>query len=145
MNIEELLQQWEDDCIIDNDEPGIELIKIPKIHSKYLKILVKHKLILKKCNDELAIERKTKYNYYSGHYNTDKAMLTKLGLEPFKFLLKSDVSTYVDTDQAIIAIKDKVAYHEEMVAICTSIMATLKNRTWELKGYMDWERFKNGG
>lgn len=144
MILEELLQMWSEDTTLDHNEPGKELLKIPSFHAKYLKILVHHKLILKKKKDEMAVERKIRYNYYSGQYNTDKNMLSKLGLEPFKYILKSDIGTYIDTDEAIIKINDKIAYHSEMVSTCESIMGTLKNRTWELKAYIDWLRFQAG-
>ncbi len=144
MTIDELLDLWTNDTIIDHDEPGKELLKIPSMHAKYLQIYVKHKLILKKCKDDLAAERKIRYSYYSGHYNTDKTMLQKLGLEPFKFILKSDIGTYIDTDAEVVKKNDKVAYHQEMVNTCEAIIATLKNRTWELKSYIDYLRFQNG-
>lgn len=144
MNIDELLDMWTEDSIFDREEPGGDLLKIANLHSKYLKILVKHRLILKKCKDDLLTERKIRYNYYSGNYNTDKTMLDKLGLEPFKFILKTEINTYIETDKAIITIQDKIAYHDQMIAVCESIIGTFKNRTYEIRGYIDWLRFKNG-
>lgn len=144
MTLEELLDTWDIDSTLDKEEPGGDLLNITKLHAKYMRILVKHKLILKKCKDDLATERKIRYNYYSGNYNIDKTMLAQLGLEPFKFILKNEINTYIETDKAIITINDKIAYHQEMINVCESIMATFKNRTFEIRGYIDWLRFKNG-
>jgi len=42
--LDELLQAWANDSIIDRTEPGKALIEIPKLHSKYLNILSHHRL-----------------------------------------------------------------------------------------------------
>ena len=46
--IEQILEFWKSDAEMDQTEPGKELLKIPKLHNKYLSILVKHKMAGKK-------------------------------------------------------------------------------------------------
>ena len=45
--LEELLELWRQDCDIDRTEPDRELLNIPKLHSKYLNILSRHRLLSK--------------------------------------------------------------------------------------------------
>lgn len=142
--LQSILEEWEKDSIMDKNEPGSELYNIPKLHSKYLNALTRCRLLLKKVKDDLLIERKIRYNYYTGHYNTDKDMLDSLGLEPFKFLLKSDVNLYIDTDDAIIKINSKKAVYEEMVSACELIMGELKSRTYQLRDYINWVKYSEG-
>ncbi len=142
--LDELLKEWEFDCNIDKTEPGHELIKIPKMHSKYLSVLVKNKLLLKKAKDEYNEERKIRYNYYSGNYNTDPQKLQELGLGPFKLILKNDISTYIETDPAILKLTNKIAYYEEMIEACTLIFAELKNRGFNMNAVISWEKFVSG-
>ena len=49
-NLEQVLEYWEKDSVMDQTEPGKELIRIPTLHNKYLTILTKHKIASKKAN-----------------------------------------------------------------------------------------------
>jgi hypothetical protein len=142
--LENILDQWEKDAEINPTEPGKELIKIPKLQSKYLRILVTTKLRLKSVKNDFAEAKKTRLNYYKGNYNTDKAKLLELGKEPFKFILKEDMSFYLESDPDLIKITDKISYYEETIKALEAIMQELKNRVWELKSFIDWEKFIQG-
>ena len=48
--LDEILKLWDEDSVIDSTEPGKELLKIPTLHNKYLKILVNHRLAMKRIN-----------------------------------------------------------------------------------------------
>ena len=133
---------WTADSDIDQTEPGKELLKIPKLHNKYLTILTKHKMAAKKANFDYLRMRKTKWEYYTG--KTSKEELEEFGWEPFQFTLKSDVSTYLESDQDLIKLLEKKIYHEEVVSVIESIMGELKQRTWQLRDFITWERFIGG-
>ena len=47
--LDELMVEWEKDSQIDRTEPGKALLDIPKLHSKYLNILSRHKLLSKEA------------------------------------------------------------------------------------------------
>jgi hypothetical protein len=34
--------------------------------------------------------------------------------------------------------------HEEVVEVCNAILKELNNRTWELRSFIDWEKFIQG-
>ena len=51
--LEELLEMWRKDSDIDRTEPGKALLDIPKLHSKYLNILSKHRLLAKEADFKL--------------------------------------------------------------------------------------------
>jgi hypothetical protein len=123
--LEELMQQWEKDSEVDTTEPGKEILRIPLIHNKYNKYLSLHNLAAKRASLEF-----------------DK--LKKLGWEPFRFTLKSDMQVYLDGDDDLNKLKRKKAYHEESANFCTNVMKELNNRTWQLKEYMGWEKFIQG-
>ena len=141
-NLEQVLKLWEKDAEIDQTEPGKELIKIPILHNKYLSILTKHRIASKKANFDYLRMRKLKWEYYTG--KTSQEELEERGWEPFKFTLKADVSTYLESDNDLIRLLEKKVYHEECVSVIESIMNELKNRNWELKSFIDWERFISG-
>lgn len=143
--LDSLLDAWDKDCEIDPTEPGKALINIPKLHSKYLRALISAKIKLKNAKDSFSIARKTKWNYYGGHYNSNKELLAELGLEPFKFILKQDIGIYMEADQQLVDISKKIAYYEEMSRALESILKELTQRTWQIKDLISWEKFVAGG
>jgi hypothetical protein len=141
-NLDQVLKMWEKDAEIDQTEPGKELIHIPTIHSKYLNILTKHKVSSKKANFDYLRMRKVKWEYYTGKMSQEE--LDQNGWEPFRYTLKSDITTYLESDSDLIKLLEKKIYHEEVVSVIEAIMGELKQRTWQLREYISWERFIGG-
>ena len=141
-NIEQILKLWESDSDIDQTEPGKELLKIPKLHNKYLTILTKHRLAAKKANFDYLRMRKLRIDYYGGRI--DQEDLQKYGWEPFPFVLKSDISAYLEADESLIKLLEKKTMHDEAVSVVEAIMSELKQRTWQLRDFISWEKFIGG-
>ena len=140
--LEAIIEQWEKDSDVDSTEPGKEIIRIPLLHNKYNKFLSLHNLSAKKAAIEYDRMKKLKWMYYTGKLDQDE--LDKLGWEPFRFTLKSDISVYLDGDDDLNKLKRKKSYHEECAKFCENVMKELNSRTYQLKAYMDWERFIQG-
>ena len=140
--LEEIMKQWEKDSDVDSTEPGKEIIRIPLLHNKYNKYLSLHNLSAKKAAIEYDRMKKLKWMYFTG--KLDQEELDKLGWEPFRFTLKSDINVYLDGDDDLNKLKRKKSYHEESAKFCENVMKELQSRTYQLKAYMDWERFIQG-
>ena len=140
--LEEIMKQWEKDSDVDSTEPGKEIIRIPLLHNKYNKYLSLHNLSAKKAAIEYDRIKKLKWMYFTG--KLDQEELDKLGWEPFRFTLKSDINVYLDGDDDLNKLKRKKSYHEEAAKFCENVMKELQSRTYQLKAYMDWERFIQG-
>ena len=139
---DELLNMWAKDSVIDRTEPGKELINIPQLHSKYLTILSKHRLLAKEADFKYNKIKKIKWEYYTG--KLDDGQLKHYGWEPFPFVLKSEINTYFDSDEDLNkALANKIIY-EEVVEICQSILKELNSRTFQLRDFIQWERFIQG-
>ena len=141
-NLEEILKAWEIDANIDQLEPSKELLKIPKLHSKYLNVLIKHKMASKKSHFDYLRMRKLKWEYYTGKMS--KEQLDEYGWQPFQFTLKSDINTYLESDNDLITLLEKKIYHEETISVIESIMKELNSRTYQLKDFISWEKFIGG-
>jgi len=141
-NLDQILKHWESDSVIDQTEPGKELIKIPTLHNKYLTILTKHKIASKKANYDYLRMKKTKWEYYTGKMSQEE--LEEHGWEPFRYTLKSDISTYLESDNDLIKLLEKKVYHDECVSVIEAIMSELKSRTFQLRDFCQWERFIAG-
>jgi hypothetical protein len=133
---------WDKDSTIDPTEPGNTIIKVPNLHAKYAKQLVAHSLSSKAKQGAYNALRKVKYDYFSG--KMDQAELTKRGLEPFRFVLKGDINTYIDADEEILALRARIAIHDEAAEMCRMILKELNNRVWEIKAFIEWEKFIGG-
>ena len=141
-NLEQVLKYWEKDAEMDQTEPGKELLRIPILHNKYLSILTKHKIASKKAHFDYLRLRKVKIDYYNGRLDQDE--LETRGWQPFQFVLKSDIGAYLEGDDDLIKMLEKKVYHEECVSVLESVMNELKQRTWQLRDFISWEKFIGG-
>tara|TARA_R110000868_G_scaffold163660_4_gene395982 strand:- start:2978 stop:3412 length:435 start_codon:yes stop_codon:yes gene_type:complete len=140
--LEELLEMWRQDSIIDRTEPGREIINIPKLHSKYLNILSSHRILSRECEFKYNRMKKLKWEYYTG--KLDDSQLKNYGWEPFPYVLKSEITTYLESDEDINKHVANKIVHDEIVDICTSIMKELNSRTYQLRSFIDYEKFIQG-
>jgi hypothetical protein len=140
--LDDLLEMWSKDTQIDRTEPGKALLDIPKLHSKYLNILSSHRLAMKDAEFKYNRMKKLKWEYYTG--KLDDESLKKHGWEPFPFVLKSDITTYLESDEDLNKYLAQKAMHQEIVTVCESIMKELGARTFQLRDYITWEKFIQG-
>ena len=140
--LDDLLEMWRKDSEIDRTEPGKALLDIPKLHSKYLTILSRHRLLSKESEFRYNQMRRLKWEYYTGKLDDDT--LKRHGWEPFPFTLKSEINTYFDSDEDLNKLSAKKIMHDEIVELCTSILKELNSRTFQLRDFIAWERFIQG-
>ena len=144
VNIEMLMEEWVKDAPYDETEPQRAMANIPKLHAKYLRIMTHHNLTVKKLLAEYNTRRKIKHDYFAGDLNNPED-LEKYGFEPMmKKVLRADIQMWLDSDTELNNLLLKKVIHEEIVDFCKNVLKELNNRTWQLKSYMDWEKFVGG-
>ena len=143
MKLDEILDMWSLDCDIDRTELGQEALRIPKLHSKYLRHYTEERLILRKLEEEKRELIKMKHDYYRGIMPEED--LKANGWEPFQLnVLKSDVPMHIDADQDVIKINLRMAMQSEKVDALESIIKSISNRGYLIKSAVDYEKFKVG-
>jgi len=143
MKLDEILDMWSTDCDVDRTELGEEALKIPKLHSKYLRHFSEERLLLRRLEAERKELLLLKSDYYRGVLPEED--LKSNGWEPFRLsVLKSDVHTYVEADQDIIKLNLRIAMQSEKVDTLESIIKSISNRGYLLKSAIDYEKFKVG-
>jgi hypothetical protein len=143
MNLENLKELITKDSQIDSTELGIESLKIPQIHSKYLTILADVKLLLTKHQNDLAILKLRKWKIYTG--KASKEELESWGEEPSELtLLKSDVEQFVEADPKVIELKSKVSVSEIKLKMVEEFIRSLNNRNFMIKSAIEWQKMMNG-
>lgn len=144
VKIEDLMEEWSNDAIIDLEKLDDELAKIPKLHSKYLNILTHHKILIHKFVWQYNEKKRIMWEYYSGDLNNPED-LEKYGFEPLdKKILKPNISLYLESDKNLNNILLKKLLHQEIVDACEFIMKELHSRTFQLKEIGANKRFLSG-
>lgn len=141
-DLNKVLEMWKKDSVVDRTEPGRELINIPILHSKYLDILSKSRAMSRKFEHDYNKMRKIKWEYYTGKLSDEE--LKKYGWEVFPFTLKSEIDTYFNSDKDLIAVKTKKTEYDDIVDICERIMKELNARTYQIRGFIEYEKFIHG-
>jgi hypothetical protein len=143
MKIEDIISEWDKDCKIDETELGDESTKIPVVHNKYLKIYIGENAQLKRLMYQRAKLKRKLSEYYLGELDQDE--LEELGREQFyKKILKNEVDTYIESDDAFIELNLKLALQQEKVNYIDAIIKSINNRGFQIKNAIDWLKFTNG-
>jgi len=143
MNLENLKEHITKDSIVDSTELGIEALKIPQIHGKYINLLTDLKLLLTKQNQEYAILRLRKWKIYTGKASKEELELWKE--DPFDLdILKTDVDKFMDADPKLIELKSKISVTEIKIKTIEEFIKALNNRNFTIKSAIDWQKMMNG-
>mgnify|MGYP003999846059 CR=1 FL=1 len=143
MDIEKIVCEWNKDSKIDDTELGTESSRIPMVHNKYLKYYMGERIQLIKLKGEHKKLQRLLLEYYLGEL--DNQELQELGRQQFfKKLLKNEVNTYIESDDAFIESTIKVAMQDEKVSYLDSIIKSLNNRGFQIKSALDWMKFTTG-
>lgn len=140
MNLEELQKEAEKDSHIDDLSLDIESLKIPNLKSKWLRYHSHWSLLVKKTKSDFNVLKLQKTEYYGG-----KATAEVYRDNPFDHkVLKADIPLYLDGDEDMNNLKNKIAYYEQCVYVCTEVITELTWRHQNIKNSIDWKRFTEG-
>ena len=143
MNLEDIRRMVNTDIQMNKTELDLESMKTPQLHNKYLIIFTDEKLILGKLKSDFTVLRKNKWLYYTGK-------LSKEELDGFKWdtfdlnILKSDIDKFLDGDEDLITLANRILLQQEKVNYLESIIKTINNRQWYIRSAIDWLKFTNG-
>jgi len=141
--LDEILDMWNEDANVNDTQISAEILKVPKLHSKYIKILNEHKMASLKAKFEYDKFKTIKTEYYLGHL--DQETLEKYGWEQFDIKVsKGGAERYLNSDDQLIKLLHKKTYHDQAISVCESILKELGNRTWQLKVHVDYMKFLSG-
>ena len=140
MDIEKILQMWEEDSVIDDVLLDKASQRIPQLHQKYLQLLTNFKLLHKKASQELERAKFTKWLYYSG-----KADPKVYEDKPFPYkILKSDVQSWVNVDEDIHKIEMKLELYETTLRSLEEILKQIHQMSYNIKNMIQWRTFTGG-
>lgn len=144
MTLDELQNMWEIDCQIDDNFLGEQSTATPKLHAKYVKLLVQVKLKHTKLSSDYNILRKAKFRYYRGELSRDE--LSELGWAQWQGVkpLKNEMDEFLSGDNDLNTIRVKIDYLETMIYFLESVLGQIKARDWQIKTAVEWKKFLAG-
>lgn len=143
MTLDQISEEWRKDAAIDSTELGTESLKIPQLHSKYMKIYFDERQKLKAYEFKSRETFLKKYEYFNGRMSREE--LEEAGWEPFvKKLMKNEIDMYIDSDQDIINIKMRMEAQKEKIDFLEEVLKNLNQRNYQIRNAIEWQRFTNG-
>jgi hypothetical protein len=144
MNIEQLQEHWDIDCQIDDNYLGENSTATPKLHAKYLKMLVTVKLKHTKYQSDYNLLRKNKFRYYRGELSRDE--LNNLQWQQWQGVkpLKNEMDEFLTGDEELNAMRTRIDYLETMIYFLESVLGQIKARDWQIKSGIEWKKFLAG-
>lgn len=142
MTLDELQKKWAIDCVIE-DDLGAAAIRTPMLHSYYLNELVTSKLKLTKTQHELAELKAAKARYFRGEMT--KPELEERGWPQWQHRsLKSDIEGMLEADADCQKILAREGYMKTMIYFLESVLGEIKNRNWNVRASLDWQKWRSG-
>jgi hypothetical protein len=142
--IEELLNEWDEDSVMDDNHISDESIRVPKLHAKYVRYLIQAKLKIAKLQNDFNVLKKTKFRYYRGELSREE--LTELQWEQWQGVkpLKNELDQFLDGDSDLNNMKVKIEYLQTMVYLLESILGQIKARDWQIRNMLEHKKFLAG-
>ena len=96
-----------------------------------------------KLNQDYKNTYKLKYQYYQGLLSKEELEEKGWDIQPLK-ILKADIPVYIESDEDLQLIKNKIQLTEDKIEILENIIKTLNNRGYLIKNAIEWSKFQNG-
>lgn len=147
INLENILEEWQKDSFIDENNLDRTSVDIAKMHSKYLQMLSISKLQLKKAKMQQKTLLKDKWLYYNGKMSGEEIEAKGWNFDPFNGLkvMKGEMDYYYDSDIDIQKSEEKIAYRQTIVDTLIEIVETLRWRHQTIGNIIKWKQFQAGG
>tara|TARA_R110002153_G_scaffold196254_2_gene349524 strand:- start:14242 stop:14691 length:450 start_codon:yes stop_codon:yes gene_type:complete len=146
-NLEQILEMWKKDAVIDDVCLDEETIKSSKLHAKYLELFSMAKLQLKRKEMEHDSMKKDKWLYYNGKMSQQNMDKRNWKYDPFDGMskpLKSDMDMFYSTDEDLVRIKARVDYQKAIIETLEEIMGNIRWRGTAIKNILDFKKFTSG-
>ena len=144
MKLSELTEEWTKDAPINETNLGHEAARVTILHAKYITVLSKTKLQLRKAESDYLNTRRLKYKYFRGEMTKqeleDENWSQYQGNKP----LKNEMDELLECDQTLVELQDKIEYFKTTIYTLEQIIRSLNSRTWDIKSGIEWAKFTNG-
>ena len=144
--LDRILEEWAEDCKIDNVHLDETSRKTPVLHSKYLSLLSQAKIQHRKYEFKQNTLLKEKWLWYNGKMSHEEILEKGWNPDPFDGLkvLKGDMEHYYDSDPEIQKSEELVQYWKTIIDTLTEIVNNLNWRHQTISNIIKWKQFESG-
>ena len=140
MTLDELKIQVAMDLKVNDERLDTESLKNQELYAKYLDIKSKFELLMYKAKGDYKMLYRDKWEYYGGKSDANVYVTKPFDLK----VLKSDLSIYIESDEEIIQIENKIVYLETVCKYVDGVMKAISGRGWDIKNAIQWKSFEAG-
>lgn len=137
---DKILDFWSVDSKFDRHDPAGEAAGIPNLHYKYLNLLKQVNQNLIKLRKRKKILYRDKSLYYSGKADDETYKKDNFHMK----VLKTDLDTFIGSDEEYSNVIAKIEEYEGIQEILKSILSMIKDRNWQARNIIEWDRFTSG-
>lgn len=142
--LEEIINEWEKDSIIDVNRIQDETVATPFLHSKYLRMLSMWKkrrhIYEKKLTELQAVKRR----YYRGEMGREE--LESYGWNQYQGnrMIKTELEETLRGDSDILSIQSKIDLIDTVLYVLESIVKMITSRDFEISNFIKYKMFMKG-
>lgn len=143
MTLDGLQKAWEEDCVIDDQNPDKASARSPHLHSKYINELIAYKMKLNAIQLSMIELRNVKTKYFRGEMTREE--LQERGWEQWQYkTLKSEIESLLDADPEIQKLFAREAYVKTAIYFLESVLGEIRTRSFHCKNIIAWMQFRSG-
>lgn len=144
MNVEDVLERWDEDSKIDPLDLDNELLRLSSLHNRYVRLWAVSKRECRNVEAKLKQLVSLKTDWYDGSLNgTDT--LDKLGWEPcLKRVMKPDMPRALEADRDIVRLTEILGESKDCKEVLESILKEIFSRSFNIRGAIEHRRFEAG-
>ncbi len=139
--LEDILNLWEKDCEIDKSHLDTEILNIPKLHHKYLKLLAQERLAYKELERRKKEISQSLWLYFSGKADSQVYRDNPL---PNDLITNTKIKDYIEIDDRFVKIQQKIDIANEKIELLVEIIKEINSRSYKIRNYIDWQKFTSG-
>ena len=145
-NLQEILEMWKKDSVIDEMNLDESSRQSAKLHGKYLELLSVNRLKLKKLELDFKVLLRDKFMHYNGKLSQQEIDSKGWDYDPLNGLtvLKGDMDKWYDADPLIQEAQLKIEYTKEVCDTLKEILENVKWRHQNIKNMIEWRKFTSG-
>lgn len=144
MDVDSIKKEWTIDSKVDRLRIMDEILKTPLLHSKYLNMLLDFKKIYRDIEIKVIALTRLKSRYYRGEFSKEELINygwdQYQGVKPVKFELEN----LINTDPDMICLTTELNECKICLEALESIIKTIASRSYDIKTFIEAEKFYNG-
>ena len=146
MKFSTILQEWDKDKEVDLTKP-LDMTQSAALHSKYLSWYFAEKGVLLELEESLSEKKAARVRWYRGEIQTEQE-LAKYGFQPrgeAPIKAENILNTYLSGDDYLKDEMKKIKIQNMKVEALDMIIKFIPKRSDELRSFMAYKKFSDGG